>query len=301
MSSAASLAPVRFDRMLGAWLGLAIGDALGATVAFLTPDEIVRRYREHCRILGGGWLLLKPGQVTDETEQTLAIGRALLRGRGFDPRDLAHELTAWLRSGPIDVSSNTRRAIQRYIRDGSLRAPPHPGPLDTDALIRCLPVAIAVALAAAPDPAQAKRWAVAQAHFTHTNPDIDQLCGDLTGALLALFDGEGMKVLRPLSQTVNGIAQNIPRGGALSMRAAALQLKCALDGYFVTDSFRNCLIRVVNRGGEADSAGALAGMIAGATYGASAIPQGWLSKLDPGIAAEIRDQLSQFREVFAMQ
>ena len=31
------------DRALGAYLGLAIGDALGATVEFMTPGEIARR------------------------------------------------------------------------------------------------------------------------------------------------------------------------------------------------------------------------------------------------------------------
>ena len=65
------------DRALGAYLGFAIGDALGATVEFLTPGEIASEYGVHARMIGGGWLKLKPGQVTDDTEMALCVGRAI--------------------------------------------------------------------------------------------------------------------------------------------------------------------------------------------------------------------------------
>ncbi|MFZ1893088.1 MAG: ADP-ribosylglycohydrolase family protein, partial [Rhodoplanes sp.] len=54
------------DRALGAYLGFAIGDALGATVEFMTKGEIAARYGVHDRIVGGGWLKLAPGKVTDD-------------------------------------------------------------------------------------------------------------------------------------------------------------------------------------------------------------------------------------------
>jgi ADP-ribosyl-[dinitrogen reductase] hydrolase len=37
---------------------------------------------------------------------------------------------------------------------------------------------------------------------------------------------------------------------------------------------------VVNRGGDADTTGAIAGMIAGPLYGRDALPQPWLAALD---------------------
>ena len=43
-------------RAVGAYLGLAVGDALGATTEFMTPREIAARYGTHRRIVGGGWL-----------------------------------------------------------------------------------------------------------------------------------------------------------------------------------------------------------------------------------------------------
>ena len=67
-----------YDRALGAYLGLAVGDALGATVEFMLPREIRYQYGVHRDIIGGGWLKLKAGRVTDDTEMSLALGRALM-------------------------------------------------------------------------------------------------------------------------------------------------------------------------------------------------------------------------------
>jgi ADP-ribosyl-[dinitrogen reductase] hydrolase len=50
------------------------------------------------------------------------------------------------------------------------------------------------------------------------------------------------------------------------------------------------LIGVVNQGGDADTTGAIAGMIAGAFYGLEAIPTRWLKKLNKGVKAEVEDQ-----------
>jgi len=44
----------------------------------------------------------------------------------------------------------------------------------------------------------------------------------------------------------------------------------------------------VNEGGDADTTGAIAGMLAGATYGLESLPQDWLSQLDRKVAAAIR-------------
>jgi ADP-ribosyl-[dinitrogen reductase] hydrolase len=54
-----------------------------------------------------------------------------------------------------------------------------------------------------------------------------------------------------------------------------------LQSLLATDSFENCLIDVVNRGGDADTTGAIAGMLAGAIYGRDALPARWLKALDP--------------------
>ena len=56
-------------------------------------------------------------------------------------------------------------------------------------------------------------------------------------------------------------------------------------------SFEECLIRTVNLGGDADTTGALAGMIAGALYGVGEIPRPWLQRLDRKVVEEIKAQV----------
>jgi ADP-ribosyl-[dinitrogen reductase] hydrolase len=51
-----------------------------------------------------------------------------------------------------------------------------------------------------------------------------------------------------------------------------------------------CLVDVVNRGGDADTTGAIAGMLAGALYGPKALPARWLKILNPEVATCVRQQ-----------
>ncbi|MFO0907617.1 MAG: ADP-ribosylglycohydrolase family protein [Isosphaeraceae bacterium] len=57
-----------------------------------------------------------------------------------------------------------------------------------------------------------------------------------------------------------------------------------------TDSFEDALVEVVNLGGDADSAGAILGALAGAHYGFDAIPERWLTRLQNRDAIELRSQ-----------
>ena len=60
--------------------------------------------------------------------------------------------------------------------------------------------------------------------------------------------------------------------------------------YFQTDSVESCVVETVNQGGDADTTGAIAGMLAGATYGVESIPPRWLRKLDRKVYDEICQQ-----------
>jgi ADP-ribosyl-[dinitrogen reductase] hydrolase len=63
--------------------------------------------------------------------------------------------------------------------------------------------------------------------------------------------------------------------------------RTVLCGLFETHTFEDCLIRVVNRGGDADTTGAIAGALAGALYGLDAIPKRWLKVLQKDAREEI--------------
>lgn len=97
------------EKALGAYLGFACGDALGATVEFMSPKKIQKRYGVHSEMIGGGWLGLEAGQVTDDTQMALALGQAIVEQNGWNIRTVADNFVVWLDSNPPDVGTTCRR------------------------------------------------------------------------------------------------------------------------------------------------------------------------------------------------
>ena len=66
--------------------GVAVGDALGAPLEFMTAEEIRRRYGGPVtEMIGGGWLSVEPGEVTDDTQMTLAVAEGIAETNGSTP------------------------------------------------------------------------------------------------------------------------------------------------------------------------------------------------------------------------
>ena len=283
------------DRALAAFLGLAIGDALGATVEFMTRREIAAEYGVLRDIVGGGWLRLKPGAVTDDTAMAMALGQSLVRMGGLDLTDVCEEFAAWLRSGPPDVGNTCRRGIRRYIQRGLVTGPMNEGDAGNGAAMRLLPVAIA----SHRDAARARRWAVEQARITHNHPLSDAACETLVAMLVTLIAGGGQAAAMGIADELVSRYPTFRFVPYLGISSAYVvdTLQTVFDGYFSTTSFEDCLIRVVNHGGDADTTGAIAGALAGATYGLNAIPRRWLKTLDGEAAAAIRAQVPRLLAV----
>ena len=251
----------------------------------MTPREIAAEHGMLRDIVGGGWLRLRPGAVTDDTAMALALGKSLVRKGGLDLADVCEEFAAWLRSGPPDVGNTCRRGIRRYIQRGLVTGPMNEGDAGNGAAMRLLPVAIV----GHNDPTLARRWAVEQAHITHNHPLSDAACETLAAMVVALLHGNGKPAAMELVEQLIGrypTFRFIPYPG-LSSAYVVDTLQTVFDGYFSTASFEDCLIRVVNHGGDADTTGAIAGALAGATYGLNAIPKRWLKVLDREVVATI--------------
>lgn len=278
-----------YSRALGAYLGLAAGDALGATVEFLTPGEIRARYGVHRRMRGGGWLHLRPGQVTDDTQMSIVLGRAILSKGGFDLRAVAEAFVAWLRSMPVDVGNTCRRGIRRYILDGTLESPPGEDQAGNGAAMRNLPVV----LATLHDPLACQRYSLAQAHLTHYHPLSDAAVETLAEMTRRLILGEPLGAVRSLA---DGLVRRFSafRFDPYPGRASGYiveTIQTVFHFFFSTGDFESCLVGVVNRGEDADTTGAMAGMLAGAAYGAETIPRKWRKTLDRHVAREIEKQV----------
>lgn len=282
------------ERAEAAYLGLAIGDALGATVEFMTPSEIRAQCGRgmHRDLSGGGWLRLKPGQVTDDTTMSLALGEAILAAEGrVEPLACARAFDAWMRAKPVDIGNTVRRNLLAFRKSGHPVAPPAEHDAGNGAAMRVLPVAL---VTWGREPAVIAQAVLAQAHVTHNNPDSDAACLLIAHLIQAALHGASLPVLyrtliRPFVQThprfvLRPRRRDNPSGWVVETMQAVLQ--ALLD----TDNFEHCLLDVVNRGGDADTTGAIAGMLAGALYGPASIPERWRKTLDPAIAAACRAQ-----------
>jgi ADP-ribosyl-[dinitrogen reductase] hydrolase len=280
------------ERALGAYLGLACGDALGATVEFLTAREIQAQHGVHKDIIGGGWLRLKPGQVTDDTQMTLYLGRSIMASGGWNLKAAADAFAAWLKTKPPDVGNTCRRGIRRYMTQGTLEALPSDGDAGNGAAMRLLPVALYTLL----HPEETERITLEQCHLTHHHPLADAAALTLVRMLHALFLGGGVKACRPLANELVARHRQF-RFNPYPGRATAYivdTLQTVLHHFFYTDSLESCIVECVNRGDDADTTGAIAGMLAGALYGAGAVPARWLKKLDPLVQQEVTVQVDYF-------
>lgn len=285
-----------YDRALGAYLGFAIGDALGATVEFMTPREIAHRFAAqggvHRHIVGGGWLKLRAGQVTDDTTMSLALGDALLRGHalalGFDTRVIAEGFVAWWRGRPVDCGNTCRRGIARFVAEGSLAGPPNEADGGNGALMRNLPVA----LATLGDDVAFERVALAQARITHHHPASDAATLGLGHLLRGLLAGASHAATLA---TAHAWVDEHPRFRFTPYRGRASAyvvdtVQTVLHGFAASADFETALVATVNLGEDADTTGALVGMLSGALCGARALPARWLARLERDTVRRITDQ-----------
>ncbi len=268
-------------RGIAAYLGLAIGDALGATVEFLTPNEIRQQHGVHKDITGGGWLRLKAGTVTDDTTMSLALGASILEHGAVDAGHAAAAFDAWMRAKPVDIGNTVRRNLVHFRKTGNPEAPASEHDAGNGAAMRVLPVALACY---GRPPETAIFASRAQAHVTHHNVISDAACETLTFMVLDLLAGRDAGEVQ--RERADELVRQFPVFAYGKKRIenpsgyVVDTIQAVFQAFFGTASFEDCLLDVVNRGGDADTTGAIAGMLAGARYGHDAIPGRWLRALD---------------------
>jgi len=222
----------------------------------------------------------------------LALGSSILADGG-EVRALscARAFDAWMRGKPVDIGNTIRRNLVAFRRTGNPSAPPSEFDAGNGAAMRGLPVALATL---AQDEAAVRTAVRAQAHVTHHNPVSDAACEFIalavqdfvrSGSLREVF----RKRVRPLIAEYPEFAFrrrrcDNPSGWIVETMQAVLQ------ALLETDSVESCLVDVTNRGGDADTTGAIAGMLAGALYGPESLPPRWLKALDPVVRESCRGQ-----------
>src|SRR5215208_1525710 len=181
------------DRYVGTLLGLACGDALGGPVEFVNRDEIAARYPSGVsEFIGGGWLRLAPGEVTDDTQQALILAESLTTS-GLDLYRFAAGLIAWFRSNPKDVGNTTRIALEALAAgtaplDAGARALAARGERSAaanGAVMRCAPIALRFRR----DPDRLVRASLDSARVTHAEGHASWGTVAVNQAIAHLLDG----------------------------------------------------------------------------------------------------------------
>lgn len=282
------------DQFRGCLLGLAVGDALGAPVEFVDAAEIALRYGKLTEMAGGGWLELKPGQVTDDTQMMLCVLESYCACAGFDPHDVADRLLAWYRAGPVDVGNMTRDACENLLfgynferagRDAWEARPPGMR-MGNGSLARAAPTG----LFRYPDNMRLIGESRVISGITHYDERCKLSCVALNLAiqhlLLVGVDGlldELIEYVEPRNTVIGYALRAIPTLRPSELRTSGYvvdTLQSALWAAIYCDEFEEGLVLLVNRGGDADTVGAVAGALLGTRFGIDAIPRRWLEPLE---------------------
>ena len=270
--------PTIQSKIKGALYTFAIGDAMGATTEFMEEIQIKMRYGEVRDIKGGGWLGLRAGEVTDDTQMTMCVCEAIAKCPNDEEKMLDRccaNFVDWYNSDPVDIGGCCRRVIsncapykchktwQTFAEDSES--------LGNGSLMRTMPIVLA---------GLSEDLAISQGQLTHNNILCD------TAISIYYMNLKKLLYYDTFRNKATGLTE--PTGHVLKTLNNSL--------YWVqnTNNLEDAIINAVNHGGDADTIAAITGSLAGALYGYEAIPTRWIEQLDPKVKAD----LDRYTELF---
>lgn len=279
------ITPDLFERAHGCLLGAAIGDAFGMALEGALRQPV----NAQVRALRQGRLPL--GHFTDATGALLTVAERLLDSQPFDPEELAGPLTAWQKRRLSHAEGARPPLLSRLLVGPPPGDPAAASPLagDTPAactLTRCLPVA----LACIGDRSACLQQARTLIRITHPHPECVAGGAFVAAVLWHLLRGmapreamrEGLLACSDLPETLRQTireAPGRPREQLANGELVPSTLESVAWGLASTASYTEAVTRVANLGGNATTAGALAGAMAGAAYRHSGIPADWRAQV----------------------
>lgn len=273
------------DRARGSMLGLAVGDALGAPVEWLHPDQIRNRYGGPLRdmVASAPWAL---GEWTDDTAMAMALAESIADQGGYDENDVFGRYAMWARSRPKDIGATVAAALRRSRSADEARAAAEAfhtsegRSAGNGSLMRTVPIAIRYRS----DPGAIERISRIDSGLTHHDSLAGDACAWLNLTVAALI--QGRRPPQSTSEVAQAAEAAIAEDEAVLAAAAQEQrgfvmttLRIAFNAAFRHDAFEPAVVFAVNLGGDADTNGAVTGALAGARFGESGIPQRWIEPL----------------------
>ena len=288
--------PALKSKFLGAFIGTAVGDALGAPFEGydrVEPEEI-ETVAERLPVL----------TYTDDTHMMLGVAESLLRCRGFDGEDMAYTFVRNYEREPYRGYGSGPPRIFRMIRDGvpwdeAAQRLYRGGSFGNGSAMRAAPIGVFYR----DNPETLRDVACASSQITHAHTLGRE------GAALQAYAIALATVLEPspdfdradfLSELINFTSEKVYREklnkiGALMLQPdpekAVLELGNGIEAFnsvptaiycFLSrpDSFAGAISGAISLGGDTDTIGAMTGAISGAYLGVDAIPGQWQGKLE---------------------
>lgn len=283
------------QRATGCLLGLACGDALGRPVEFKSASTIAEEHGRVTEMLGYGTHNQPAGTVTDDTEMALSIAESLVACAAFDPTDIADRFVDWYDSDPFDIGMMTHQAVQKlkHGRHWTMaghevwKASPEGRNAGNGSVMRCAPLALAY-----PNSSETLiRVSRDSSRITHTDPRCVAGCAVLNLTIAASLRDDPHPLATALEYVDSDVRDELV--GALEPVKNREELETLPTSGYVVDTLQTALydaltatsaeeaiVTAVNRGGDADTIGAVTGAVAGARFGVDDLPERWLTALD---------------------
>lgn len=274
------------DKMSGALLGLAVGDAVGTTVEFKPRGT----FTPVTDMVGGGPFALPAGAWTDDTSMALCLATSLRACAGFDANDQMQRYVRWWQEGYLssigrcfDIGVTTSSALARYLRAGEpFSGSTDPHSAGNGSIMRLAPVPLFYHN----DLNAAVHYSGESSRTTHGGAECVDACRLFGTMLWKAINGADKEAilfadhaLGPLAPKIQAIADGNYRGKSVdAIRGSGYvvdSLEAALWCFHTTDSYKDAVLAAVNLGDDADTTAAVCGQIAGAYYGESGIPADW--------------------------
>ena len=278
---------------VGALIGAAVGDALGAPFEFKPGGTYKKRFPQAIvggtgEMIGGGAFGWAPGEFTDDTQMAMALAEAILaEGGEFKPERVWNHFVAWTKQAS-DIGNTTSASLRGSdYRTAAKLAHERLGYSDSNgSLMRIAPIGIAGVRWG-----QAKTMYIAKQQSALTHHDMgarwsSAVAADLIRHLIlgGTIESAIDPLIRKIQPAYKGIFAAIlsddwnPTDWAEhSNGKAVVCLAQALWAVRTTSSFEDAIVAAVDLGDDADTVAAVAGAIAGAMYGIQQIPARWVT------------------------
>lgn len=302
------------DRITGALFGVAVGDALGAPLEFMDAAAIEKQHGYVTDMIGGGWLNVAPGEVTDDTQMTLAVAEGIAENPDAPIEAIGRNFVAWLLSRPKDIGGTCLSSIESATIFAANRLSPSEADwryaaARTDqltggrsggngSLMRTVYVGLYYA-----DEEVAAKHARRISEMTHQDSAASDACELYTRMICRMIDEPDEAVRQQtMIDTLKALARKgaryefkaITRPGFRPSPTGYVEDSFAAALYCIlkTNCFKDAVAKAANLGGDADTIAAITGGLAGALYGFENIPVEWVDELDVWTASRLRQLAS---------